>query len=225
MQPIWKLLTWEQAASILIQPQAIDLAFAEALAPACERRTSESWTQAATNTMLNVGQWLNDQLDTVSQSWSWALLPPMPAMRSSSTITDSPLPAEQFEQVMSSLNRQGTSIPPHARAAYRDLNWGDAAVRLYMVTWDSSTPSTPNEWSLLILLGAQPNRELPGSVTLNVQDHDHVLDEQTLSNAQSDAYVFSQILGDWDEEFWVTIGINNRVGITMPPFTFNQHAL
>ncbi|MGF1499996.1 MAG: DUF1822 family protein [Elainellaceae cyanobacterium] len=214
-RPIWKLLNWEQAAAILIQPE-LGQAFLPSPSPSSVQRIA----QAA----MNVGQWLQGQLDQVAQEWDWWLLPPLSELRQStpSPVRDGRSPTEQFEEVITTLTQRGITIPPQARGAYRDLTWQNVRVRLYAVIWDLSILSGEDEWSLLLMLGAQPNHELPLGTTLWVRDEQQVLDQRILRESRPDAYLFSQVIGNWHEQFWVTIDLTNGATITLPPFTFAQ---
>lgn len=219
MRPIWKLLTWEQAAGLLMQPDLLE-SWQSLISPAAISiaNSSESMTQP----VMNVGRWLQNQLDTIAEAWLWSLLPPLAQIRGESALRDTQSSIEQFEGVMASLNQYGVAIPAEARAAYRDLTWQNVAVRLYVVTWDSSEASPQPEWNLLLLLGAQPNRELPAGISLKVRDQMQLLDEQVLRATEPGAYLFSQVVGEWHEQFWVTIDLANGVTITLPPFTFSR---
>ncbi|NJO80791.1 MAG: DUF1822 family protein [Cyanobacteria bacterium RM1_2_2] len=115
-------------------------------------------------------------------------------------------------------------MPPTARAAYRDFQVDAVAVRLYALTWDvSPTSTTPEpEWSLLLVLGAQPGTQLPQSITLSVQDDMQLLTQETLQHAP---YLYAQVIGTWNEQFRVTITLPNGASLTLPPFAFNPDSI
>ncbi|MGF1536809.1 MAG: DUF1822 family protein [Elainellaceae cyanobacterium] len=209
MKPIWTLLSWEQAATLLMQPE-----LAHPLLPELSRRTGRA---------MSVGQWLQGQIDQVAQSWDWRLLP-LQGMRMAEQMRYVRSPLEQFEEVATSLTQSGVSIPAQARGAYRDLTWQDVSVRLYAVTWDlPSEAEGERSWCLLLLLGPQPNHELPVGASLLVRDGEQVLDQQVLEEAGPDAYLFTQVEGEWHEQFQVTVDLTNGATITLPPFTFIQN--
>jgi len=211
MVPVWKLLTWQQAAVVLSQPELGQLLLSSPAPDLVE--------QAATN----VRQWFQDSVDQVTQDHKWQLLPPLSRLQEATSMRYSRSPVEQFEDIVTTLSQSGTSIPSQARAAYRDLSWQAVSVRLYAITWDLS-PITPDEaWCLLLLLGPQPNRKLPVGITLRVSDDMQVLDEQTLVETGPDAYLFSQVIGEWHEQFQVTVNLTNGAEITLPPFTYMRH--
>jgi hypothetical protein len=71
-----------------------------------------------TQPAINVGRWLQDELDEIAQEFSWRLLPnvtPIPAMRS---------PIEEFQIITTQLQHRGLEISSQARGAYYDMLLG-----------------------------------------------------------------------------------------------------
>ena len=65
--------------------------------------------------VLNVGRWLNNQLDAVAEAFAWTLMEPLApalAMRS---------PTQELEAILAELKPVGVKVPPRARAAYTDV--------------------------------------------------------------------------------------------------------
>jgi hypothetical protein len=112
------------------------------------------------------------------------------------------------------------AIPSQARAAYRNLQWETLALRLYVVTWELLATGSIPEWTLLLILGAQPNAILPLGIKLQVRDEAQILEEPVLSNRSQD-YLYAQVIGTHNERFWVTISLANGTTLTLPPFTFD----
>jgi hypothetical protein len=173
-----------------------------------------------TERAINVGLWLRDQLDELAQEMSWVLMPALtPATSAMRSVV------EEFQAVTHRLEAAGLAIAPEARGAYRDLRWGNVALRLYVMTWalpfDPKTPDHPPEWTLLLIVGAQPDAALPPGVGLRVQDQTQVLVERVFGETSQEAYLYARVVGTWDEQFWVTINLTNGVVITLPPFSFD----
>ena len=193
---------------------------------------------------MNLGQWLQGQLDGLAQSLNWTLLPPVAgAMRSTGSRSLMRSSVEQFEDVINTLERQGVVIPAQARGGYLDIPFGTEQVRLYVVTWDSAALSfdslglaspalgssdleyqaseeAPPQWSLLTVLGPSPQQTAPNLISLQIRDEHEVLDHQTLALSTVDTYLYSQVQGDINELFWVTIDVDHQASLTLPPFTF-----
>jgi hypothetical protein len=156
-------------------------------------------------------------LDKVAQELAWVLLPAFtPAESALRTIV------EEFQSVTTELERTGMAIAPHARGAYRELRSGNIALRLYAVTWTLTDPAQPldqpPEWTLLLILGAQPGMTLPANVGLKIQDQTQVLVNQVQTAENQDSYLYTRVVGTWEEQFWVTINLGNGAVITLPPF-------
>lgn len=171
---------------------------------------------------LNAALWLRNQLDRVAAELSWMLLPPLNLSGAMMSLRSGRSPIEDLDNVVMELQRDcALEIAPDARAAYRDLQVDAVAVRLYALTWDVSSPAEP-EWSLLLVLGAQPGTQLPQGITLTVQDDSQVLTEETLQQAP---YLYAQVIGTWNEQFRVTITLPNGAALTLPPFAFNPDSV
>ncbi len=168
--------------------------------------------------VLNVAHWLNNQLDKIAQDLSWMLLPPLSY---SSECRDTKSPMELFSEAINALRKQNPKVvvPFEARTAYRELVWGEVAMRLYATTWQINPNSYSPEWTLLLLLTSQPSSSLPVGTQLRVRDELKLLEEPVLTNP-SQAYIYAQVIGDYNEQFSVTINFPNGTGITLPPFTF-----
>jgi hypothetical protein len=183
--------------------------------------------QQSNQPAINAGLWLKDQLDRVAQDLSWILLPPLsltPEFRalrpacSSASLS----PVEQFNDAIAQLRNQGDmAIPSKARGVYRDLQWENVALRLYVVAWELPATDSVPEWTLLLILGAQPNATLPLGIKLQVRDEVQILEEPVLTDRSQD-YLYARVIGTHNERFWVTIALAGGTALTLPPFTFDK---
>lgn len=175
-------------------------------------------TDAILQRAMNVGLWLRDRLDEVAEEFSWVLMPAL------APIAVEMRAVEEFQGIVTELQQTGMAIAPEARGAYRDLRWGNTALRLYAATWslpiEEQDPNQPPEWTLLLVLGPQPDSVLPVGAGIQVQDDTQVLMERTLTETDQDAYLYARVIGSVDEQFWVTIRLPNGTAATLPPFTF-----
>ncbi|MBD2464381.1 DUF1822 family protein [Oscillatoria sp. FACHB-1407] len=207
---------------VAAQPTTTTQSLVEGSREAVEAMTSTASTllEGAINAGINAGLWLQNQLDAIAQELTWVLLPPpaASAMRYRGATTDSP--TEQFEQLISELGRVGVEVPSDARGAYRELHWGRVALRLYAVAWTLPTVSENPEWSLLIILGSQ-SADVPTGVRLQIRDQDQLLVERVTTPDAPQSYLYGRVIGNWDEQFWVTVDMANGAVVTFPPFSFN----
>lgn len=219
---LWQVLTWEQGVAILTNPELL-----EQLVSIPDRHSddvllkiphTENVLQQQDKLAVNVGLWLRDKLDEFTQSLGWILLPaPAPATPSLRSLS---VAAEDFEAISAVLKDTGMEIPPHARGAYRDLKLAEIPLRLYAVTWCLSQQGNIPEWKLLLVLGAQPGTLLPHGIKLRVSDQKSVLVEQVLEQNTDDTYLYTGVVGTWDEKFLVAIALMNGEALTLPPFAF-----
>ncbi len=155
----------------------------------------------------NLGLWLNNRLDAVAQAFGWVLMPPVAQTRSRQA---------GFDKIRSSLKQQGVQIPATARGAYRTLRSIQGSLRLYAVTWMLPEQS---EWTLLIAIGAEPDASIPSPLRLEVRDDAQLLFERTLNETEH-SILYAQVIGDWSEQFQVTIAIADHV-FDIPKFSFD----
>ncbi|TVP65888.1 MAG: DUF1822 family protein [Leptolyngbya sp. LCM1.Bin17] len=169
---------------------------------------------------INVGRWLNDQLDTladtVTRTLTWALLPPLSV---SHAMMSGHSPAEALEGVLRELEPAGVVIPATARGAYTDLQTAGVPLRLYALTWTQMDGPQP-EWCLFLVLGPAPGEQLVPGTRLVVRDAATVLTDSTLSPGQSANHLYAQVFGTWDEAFAVSVELPNGSTVSWPPFVF-----
>ncbi len=222
-QEWWQVLSWEQGAVILTNPELLNWVYqlqqsSEQTKPlAAVKKHLGDTLQLLTQPAVNAGRWLMDELDELAQNLSWVLLPsvaPATAMRS---------PAEEFEAIVTQLRQTDLESPLEARGAYRDLRLLGMPLRLYAVTWPLLSGSIP-EWTLLLVLGATPGTHLPPGLQLRVSDQTSILVERTLDQQQRGSYMFTRVIGSWDEKFLVTVSLPSGIEQTLPPFSFNPEA-
>ncbi|GAX37350.1 hypothetical protein NIES3585_33930 [Nodularia sp. NIES-3585] len=213
---LWEVLTWEQGTAVFTNPELLHWIYNyQQQAPNSGLKTNfkdlfKLWTQPA----LNVGRWLWDELDELAQEFSWKLLPsftPAVAMRS---------PTEEFQAIINQLQHRGVEIPSQARGAYQDLLLAGIPLRLYAMTWHLLSESDPHLWTLLLVLGTTSQNTLPSHLKLRVSDQTSVLLEQGINQEQGDTYLFTRVVGTWDEKFLVSVSLIDGVEINLPPFTF-----
>ena len=167
--------------------------------------------------VMNVGRWLQDQLDDVAQQFAWTLLDPLtPAMALRS-------PTQALETILTSMEPQGVAIPARARAAYTEVQVANTPLHVYALIWTVFESTIP-EWSLLILVGPAPDESLPPGLTLRISDAEAVLTEQTFAAESEATYLYTQVFGTWDESFTLEIiPPDGDQPMTLPAFGFQPN--
>ena len=130
-------------------------------------------------------------------------------------------PVEEFTLISSQLQQQGLEIPVQARGAYQDLSLAGVPLRLYAVTWYLLSESEPNSWTLLLILGTPALESLPHNLKLRVSDQTCVLVEQEVNPELGNSYLFTRIVGNFDEKFLVSVSLGDGVEVTLP-FAFDM---
>lgn len=129
-------------------------------------------------------------------------------------------PTEEFETIVAQLQHRGQKIPSQVRGAYREMLLAEIPLRLYALTWPLLSEPDSQWWSLLLVLGTPTEITLPYGLKFRVSDKTGVLTEQVLDSEQGDRYLYSCVVGAWEERFIVTLGLTNGIELTLPPFSF-----
>jgi hypothetical protein len=183
------------------------------LVPGAARASGPTpWSQR----VLNVGAWLNNQLDAVAEQWAWTLLAPL----TSATALRSP--AQELEVILSEVEPLGLAVPPRARAGYTEQAIAGIPLRIYALTWSLVDDAGP-EWSLTLFVGPIPNETLPPGLELCIRDSDGVLAHQRFTADTAATYLYGQVFGRWDETFWVELSLPGSPALTLTPFGFDPH--
>jgi hypothetical protein len=214
---IWQLITWQQVTEILTNPPLLNWLHQELI--------GINQTPKLTQQILNVGLWLRDEIDDLARELSWVLLPALNSERfglAGATAMRSPI--EELEAIITQLERRGTAISPAARGACKTFNLASISLRLYALSWPLLSTENIPEWKLLLILGGSPSgTRLPNGVTMQVRDNVSLLVEQVLNPNTVEPYLYSLVAGTWDEQFTVTVTLNNGASLTLPPFGFRPH--
>lgn len=218
---LWQVLTWEQGVAVLANPELLNLVYQVQSSREAGSELSSNvniyisdFLQLLTQPAINVGRWLWNELDELAHSLSWMLLP---------NLAPSPMrsPVEEFEAIALQIQHRGLEIPPLARGACREVLLAGIPLRLYAVTWPLPPAPPDNQcWTLLLVLGVPSNMTLPYGIKFRVSDKTEVLAEQVLDPEQGDRYLYTCVIGAWEERFIVTVGLTNGIELTLPPFSF-----
>jgi hypothetical protein len=194
---------------------------------------SQQAPQQALQQAMNVGLWLQNQLDQVAAR-AWILLSPAELNLSGALMGASMRGISgDLNLVVRELQRhQAMLIPADARVAYHDFQLAEAAARLYVLIWVPAREwSESPTWSMLLILGGQPERPAPIGLTLRVEEfkqasqHASQREEAAMLLAEAtlehDPYLYMQVVGAWDEQFRVSIVAKTGAALTLPIFEFN----
>ena len=217
---LWQLFNWEQGELLLTNPQLLKwlyrLQTEPELATAPDRTSIiEQLSQILTSfsqQVVNVGLWLQSELEGIAQNITWTLLPapvlaPVSFRSAENTVPQSP--QSELETIIAELQATEIAIPDRARAAYLDFNLADNPLRLYAVTWSIPAEESVSEWSLLLILGVQPGYSLPQGLQLQISDRENILFEQDVETDTEDTYLYASVIGTLSEQFLVTIALSN----------------
>jgi len=212
---LWEVFPWEEGATLLTNTELLN----KLVGIPAENPVSptEKVLQLIKEPIVNVGRWLQDEMDEFTQQLDWVLLPAF-----SPEVVPLRSPTQELEAILQQLERQGINIPMIARGAYQDFQLAKISLRLYAVTWTCSSPKNLPEWTLLLILGAQPGTTIHQVLKLLLSDETGVLLERVLEPHTEETYIYAQVVGTWEEEFNVTI-TSPETSLTLPAFAFRPN--
>ncbi len=240
-----KVLNWKQAVALYTSPELLEHLYKLQTQPLIEdgvaitNSSKEPYTPRLQQ-VINVGLWLQDRMDELTQNFSWVLLPafsPGVSFRDSSSVLTGKSPAEEFKYIFSNLVRKGEiEISPTVGNAYKEMSLAGTPLQLYAGVWslypqipkrrpteaEIERPQEPiREWTLLLILRPQPGTNLPYGIKLQVSDQAGFFDEVELKRETNADYLYLSAIGSWDEKFLVTIALKDGETLPLPlPFAF-----
>lgn len=212
LQPLGHLLSGTEILTLLHTPALLSWAYERAIAPQSSAQPAAR-PAAAIPSLINVAHWLERQLDEVAATLGWVLLP-SPGLAAWRSLRS------EFAPIRTALAEQGLDIPTGASGAYRELRWSDGSARLYALTWLLTAQAETAEWTLLIVLERSPHPR-SSRLTLTVRDETQPLFEQALD---AQGAIYTQVIGEVGERFWVTVAASDNTVFEMPPFGFEINA-
>lgn len=220
-RPWWEILTWEQGKAILTNPPLLN--WIENSRSNSVRNTQHlsDLLQLLTRPMINVGNWLQGQLDDLAEQLSWVLLPSLSSQMRLRELRDT-IPGEDIETIITQLQRQGVTLLPDAQAASSNLVIGTISARLCVITGTLQEEGQPPEWSLLVVVSPAPGNHLPYGTHLRISDKTGILVQRSLTPSQENEQLFSEVFGTFDESFLVTITVPDGASLSLPPFSFRR---
>ncbi|MGB3405745.1 MAG: DUF1822 family protein [Microcoleaceae cyanobacterium] len=224
--PLWQQLTWEQASVVFTQPELLkwlsqmqtDAVENPSILSQLRHHLSDIF-QLITKPSINVSNWLSNQFDQIANELSWVLIPNL----SLATVSAMRSGSDNLTTLLQELQQAGVEVPTQMCGAYQDVQVNQTPLRLYTLTWSSDSAETNPEWTLLLILGTPSGTNLPSGIGLRVSDAIEILDEQQLTRESSTPYLYTQVIGEWQETFIVTVTTDSGIEQTLPPFTFNPN--
>ncbi len=226
---LWNLLTWEQGIAVLTHPQLLKWVYQIQNSTQLEQETNPSALiqtrknhlsdifQLLTEPAINLGRWLQDELDNLASELSWVMIPEFSTPTAMRSLR---FASEEFDTIERELKNKKIEIPPDAKGASRDLQLADTSLRLYVLSWELDSDSV-REWKLLLILGTPSRSNLPHQVQLRVSDETQILAELSLNPGDDYPYIYTEVEGSLEEKFIVTISLGGEIQETLPPFGFN----
>lgn len=180
-------------------------------------------TQILMKPVVKIGQWFQRQLDDLAQETGWMILPPTAfagALRSTQTNSSSAI-ATDINGILTSLRRNGMKIPSSNQlAGYREIEYQNLPLRLYLLPATDVTQHEPTEFSLIFVLKLQDSSNLPTGLRLQVSDNTIVIADQVVEPTTQADFLFCRIFGTLNERFLITLRWNDAPAIILEPFEF-----
>ena len=203
----------ESPEQILLQMSC--LAPAETRESAVRSRSSAISPGGISTDVINVRQWLQNQVEIISEQLSWVLLPPINLAAEMRPVRST------VDKILETLSLQGIRLPEQAGGATSLIAVGQLTCQLYAWAWPVESSETP-EWSLFLLLGSSENMRLPVGTKLQVSDCEGTLAQEQLLASSATSYLYTQVQGTWPERFWAKIILPDGSEAVLPAFCFES---
>lgn len=168
--------------------------------------------------VVNTGKWIQGQLDTVAKELAWQFIPSSYLSYEFRDSGDTENPLEKVPSIIDELRDRNVDISADAVGACQSIVIGDVVCYFYTFIWELKETE---EWnSLFVLLGSGENRFLPVGIELQVSDQASVLSTSKVHPDEMTTFLYTQTIGNLDEQFTVEISFPNEKSIVLPPFGF-----
>ncbi len=221
-RPLWQVFSWEEGQMFWRAPELLQwLETNRSQHPETAKNHLSDLFKLLIEPAIDLTVWVKHQVEdcqNLINGSGWQLIPETAFRRHLplSPVTDLSALLRQIEQEV------GVKVPADAGRAYQDLNFPPGeqsrlAVRLYAITWCLSYEES---WTLLLILGSSSREPLPSNLGWRISDQSSILVEETVSLDHPSSYLFTQVIGSYDEKFLVTLFSGSEKTMSLPPFSF-----
>lgn len=215
-RPLWQILTWEESRALWLCPELLQWLDSQ---PAEEPETLNKHLADLLNLLMqpaiDLTKWLQNQvedLQNLGNEGGWQLIPST-AFRRHLPLS----PTTDLSSLLTQIHQEtGVSVPSDAGRGYQDLDLG-LGVRLYAITW---CLSYEDSWTLLLIMGSSSGQPLNSEMGWRISDQTGILIEEKVNLDHPSAYLFTQLIGTYDEKFVVTLFSTDGTPVSLPPFAF-----
>jgi hypothetical protein len=144
-------------------------------------------------------------------------------------------PDEALATLLNRFDPAEITFPSETTGVYIDLSVAEYQLRLYALIWVAATseeatseniePAQPKQLSLFLILGPIKGSYLPIDTRLMVKENNLLLSDPHLRWTAHPAYLYTQVLGLWEEQLTVEVLLPNRHPLTLPPINFQSNHL
>ena len=170
--------------------------------------------------VVNTGKWIQGQLDTVAKELAWQFIPSSYLSYEFRDSGDAENSLEKVPSIIDELRDRNVDISANAVGACQPVVMGDVVCYFYTFIWELKETE---EWnSLFVLLGSGESGFLPVGIELQVSDQASVLSTSQVYPDEMTTFLYTQTIGNLDEQFTVEISFPNEKSIVLPPFGFDK---
>lgn len=220
--PLWRQLTWPQAATILQSPELLsELHRWQQSSPTRDLLSGvQTVFEDTRQQVINLAQWLNAGLDEMAESLGFMTadqLSPALEMRSQAL-------SVMFEGAIATLRDDGLPIPQQVRPVYWNVAIDGLDLCLCLLPYHpSETLEAPaaqaEDWSLLVIVGSQSDHPLPVGFGLQIKRGDALLESITLEFEEM--LVYSSVDARVNETLQVEVIAPSGISLPLPLFTYD----
>jgi hypothetical protein len=154
-------------------------------------------------------------------------------------------PDEALATLLNRFDPAEITFPAETTGVYIDLSIAEYQLRLYVLTWVAGTskqttseqatseqatsekiePAQLKPLSLFLILGPIKGSYLPIDTQLRVKENNLLLSDPHLRWTAHPAYLYTQVLGLWEEQLTVEVLLPNRHPLALPPINFQSNHL
>jgi len=194
---------------------------------------TQTWQQVANNfiteastEVIKISGWLTQTFDDMVDQFTWDELLLQPTVTSDHFFPGAvgfrggAVELDSLLSDISSILPDDLNIPNNFISFQSDSKVKSSPVRLYAVAWPLIKNPPDENWSLLVfVVSIDSSHPLPPGTSLTIADEGGPFSSDILNPNSSNNYLYTQVIGNWDESFVVSATLPNQSPIRWPAFT------
>ncbi len=150
---------------------------------------------------------------------NWVIFPPGVMAGAIRSIERSLAPEDvkEISGILTALKRNGMRIPRDQSAGYRNIEYADLSLRLYMIPDNYVADNSLEVTTLLFVLKLRGGKRLPLGLHFQIRDDSSVIAERSLDTSNQADFLFCRVSCTANERLMISLKMDDLPPLTLEP--------